>query len=127
MTRVDEYLDAHPHLDVALHYVWLPMFPRVAENRALSGAVSAFGRPGLTQYWDGARRLGERLHGLAPDVPVAGGGEVLWDAFLVFDADATWDTAGAHLLGGGSTIVEEQGKLFTLLDKLEQAGTAAGD
>lgn len=127
MTLVKDYLNAHADLDLALHVVWMPMFPRVAENRALPGSVSAMTLPNLTQYWDDTRDLGRHFRGVVPpDVVFPGAEEILWDAFLVFDAQATWDTAGAHLLGAGATIVKTHDKLSLLLDELHAAQINGG-
>ncbi len=108
------------------HFVWLPMFPRIAENAALPDAVADMAADGRVHYWDGAQALGRAMRGMVPpDVTFPGLGDVLWDAFLVFDADATWDTAQDHVLAAGATIVEDQAKLFAMFDELQHPETQA--
>ena len=119
MTQVEDYLAEHEDLDVIEHFVWLPMFPRIAENAALPDAVAQSAAAGRVHYWDGAQKLGRSMRGMVPDdVTFPGLGEVLWDAFLVFDAEATWATAGDHVLASGATIMEDRATLFAMLDTL---------
>jgi hypothetical protein len=39
------------------------------------------------------------------------GSGLAWDAFLLFDADAAFATAGDHLETSGRTIIDDHGKL----------------
>jgi len=43
------------------------------------------------------------------------GAGVAWDAFLLFDADATFATAASHLEASGSTIIADHAKLQNAL------------
>lgn len=112
VSHVQEFLDARPELDVSLHYVWLPMFPRVAEQRALPKMVERFADPATAQYWDDTRALGKDVkRRILPDFS----GDVVWDAFILFDAAATWADAGEHVLGSGFTVEAQKERLFALL------------
>ena len=39
------------------------------------------------------------------------GSGLAWDAFMLFDADATFATGGEHLQSSGRTIITDHGKL----------------
>ncbi len=103
---------------LSVSYVWLPMLPRFAEKRALPRMVSEFGDARIAQYWDDTRGVGlEFKSRVIPDF----GGKVAWDVFVLFDADATWESAGEHVLGWGSTVVGKEKQLFELLEALPKA------
>ena len=112
VSHVQEFLTAQSDLNVSLHYVWLPIFPRVAERRALPKQTAQFADAGVTQYWDDAGEFGRELkRRVVRDFD----GEIVWDTFILFDDTATWATAADHVLGWGYTIEGHKEKLFTLL------------
>ncbi len=86
------------------------MFPRPSERRALPEAVEEYSR--FTQFWDDERQLSSQvkqriLPGYEGDRP--------WDLFILFDPDATWDSAGEHIVGWGRTVMQEKDQLDALL------------
>lgn len=126
VSLVREHLAEHPDLAVAVHYVWLPMFPRMAENRALEGAIAdnAADRR-VVQYWDDSQTVAKYFRtNVAPPEEAAGLEPVLWDAFLVFDGDATWANAQQHVTAFGRTIMEDRDELIAALDALHAAQAA---
>ena len=44
-------------MDVSVHVVWLPMFPRLMEWWALPRMAEEFSTWGIPQYWDDERHL----------------------------------------------------------------------
>jgi hypothetical protein len=83
-----ELLDAVPHPDLRVHYVWVPMLP--PDDEAAAAALPArFAEPRALHYWDGERRLarelGEALHISARDSIGAGDGPgFAWDVYLAY-------------------------------------------
>ncbi len=110
-----EFIEAHPDLNVSFSFVWLPMFPRPAERRALPKTIDEYAEAPITHYWDDTRELGvEFKQRVIPDYD----GETAWDAFILFDSEATWSTAEEHVLLWGSTVVDHEEQLFALLEEL---------
>ena len=96
-------------------YVWLPMFPRPVEWFALPRTASEYADGPITQYWDDSERIGvEFKQRIIPDFD----GDVARDVFILFDREATWENAGKHVLGWGSTVLSEQDRLFAMLEEL---------
>ena len=88
-----ELLAAVPHPDLRLSYVWVPVLPpdNIAAARA---AVEGLTDPRATHYWDGERRLanrlGESLAITAPESIGAGGDSGLaWDVYLAYERGAS--------------------------------------
>ncbi len=110
-----EFVETHPDLNVSISFVWLPMFPRPAERRALPKTIKEYSDAPIIHYWDDTRQIGvEFKQRVIPDFD----GETAWDAFILFDREATWATAQDHVLGWGSTVVDEEDQLFALLKEL---------
>ena len=110
-----EFLAAHPDLNVSTSFVWLPMFPRLAERRALPKTIREYAEVPIIHYWDDTKELGvEFKQRVIPDYE----GETAWDAFILFDREATWSTAEEHVLVWGSTVVDQAAELFDLLEEL---------
>ena len=96
-------------------YVWLPMFPRFMEWRALPKMAAAYADAPLSQYWDDAKDVGREFkRRIVPEYPK----DVAWDAYVLFDPEATWETAGEHVLGWGYTVEETEQRLFEHLARL---------
>ena len=83
--------------------------PRAAQND------QEYSDAPIIHYWDDTRQIGvEFKQRVIPDFD----GETAWDAFILFDRDATWATAQDHVLSWGSTVVDEEDQLFALLEEL---------
>ncbi len=96
-------------------YVWLPMFPRFMEWRAITKMAAAYANAPLSQYWDDTKEVGRDFkRRIVPEYPK----DVAWDAYVLFDPEATWETAGEHVLGWGYTVEETQQRLFEHLARL---------
>ena len=113
------FLEEHPDVDVAVLIVWLPMFPRPAEWWMLPRMVKEFS--GLEQFWDHERTVSAVVkERIVPDFS----GDVPWDLFILIDAEATWRTAGEHIVASGYTVVETQHALFEELERLPRRPSA---
>ena len=86
------------------------MFPRMQERWSLPGAVEEL--QAFVQFWDDERIVSAEVkRRILPDYD----GEIPWDLFILFDAQATWATAEDHLAGWGRTVIGESDKLDALL------------
>ncbi len=91
------------------------MFPRPAEWFALPRTIGEYADAPIVHYWDDTRRIGvEFKQRVIPNFD----GEIAWDAFILFDSRATWANAQDHVLGWGSTVVDQEEQLFALLEEL---------
>ncbi len=91
------------------------MFPRLAERRALPKVAAEFDGGPIRQYWDDAKAMGpEFKRRIIP----AFDGDVAWDVWVLFDEEATWDTAGKHVVGWGYTVVATREELFDRLESI---------
>lgn len=109
------HLESHRDLAIPVFYVWLPMFPRLAERRALPKVAAEFGVGQVRQYWDDAKAVGR---GFEERIIPAFDGDVAWDVWVLFDEGATWDSAGHHVVGWGYTVVATREELFDRLESI---------
>ncbi len=97
------------------------MLPRFTERRELPEAVAEFSDRGFTQYWDdekaAAREFKERII-------QEFNGDIGWDAYVLFDKEATWENAGEHIVSWGSTVMNKAGQLFDHLERLPKEPVA---
>ncbi len=96
-----ELLAAVPHPDLRVHYVWAPVLP--PDDRAAAEAAAKRlaeprpdGRPSgrATHYWDGERRLAQRLGeslGISAreSLGAEGGAGLAWDVYLAYERGAS--------------------------------------
>jgi hypothetical protein len=113
--HVRSYLERQEDLPISVSVVWLPMLPRLAERRALPGAVRELAGAGFAQYWDDARAIG---HELKERVIPGYDGEIAWDVWVLFDEEATWDSAQGHVVAWGATVAATEEELFARLDRI---------
>ena len=69
--------------------------------------------PRVTHFWDGGTQVGEWF---AKEVDGYQG--VSWDAYYLYDADATWEIVPSTLVASGRTIYGERDALKTQLNTL---------
>lgn len=107
-----QILDQYPDADLAVDVIWMPMLPSDARVKWDSSILTD---PRVTQLWDADRLVGrwvaeeESLH-------LGDTGAVVWDAFLLFGPEATWESAPTELLAWGTPIV---GRVPELMDALK--------
>jgi len=113
---------SHPDLDVSALLVWLPMYPRFAEGRALPNAVEEYANTAFTQCWDDTGELGKEFkRKIIPDF----GQEVAWDVYVLFDEEARWATAEKHLVSWGFPVIDTAERLFAELERFQQGRARA--
>ena len=75
---------AVPHPDLRLRYVWVPVLP--PDNiDAARAAAEGLTEPRAAHYWDGERRLAQRLGeslGITAQQSLAG---LAWDVYLAYE------------------------------------------
>ena len=77
--------------------------------------------PRVTHLWDAERTVGQWLAN-DQNINLGDTGEVVWDAFLLFGAEAAWESAPADLLAWGTPIVGRYPELAeALLPLLEES------
>ncbi len=84
-----ELLKAEPHPDLRVRYVWVPVLPP-DDRAAAAAAAERFAEPRVTHYWDGERRLAQRLGkalGISAkeSIGVEGGSGLAWDVYLAYE------------------------------------------
>ncbi len=115
-------METHPDLDVSVHIVWLPMFPRPLEWWALPRMVEEFSEWGAPQYWDDQRHVSlEVRRRIAPGVE----DRVPWDMFILFGPGATWADAEKHVIGWVEPVIHHTDELETLLRAASTGGEDA--
>jgi hypothetical protein len=83
-----ELLEAVPHPDLRVHFVWVPVLPPDSAE-AGEAAAARVSDPRARHYWDGERRLASRL-GQALGITakaslgVEGGPGLAWDVYLAY-------------------------------------------
>lgn len=86
--------------------------------------VKEFSGWGVPQYWDEERHLSlEVKRRIVPDAD----DEVPWDMFILFGPEATWKTAGKHVLGWGEPVIRQAERLETLLSEILRKGEKRDD
>ena len=111
------YFEEHPDLNVPVHLVWLPMFPRPMERWALPAMAEEFAGWGMSQYWDDEHRVSAAVkERLIPEVEE----DVPWDMFILFGPEARWADAERHVLGWGRPVIDRAEELATLLSAVPE-------
>ncbi len=113
-------LEAYPDADIEVTAVWFNMlFSDAREN----WDPDLLTDQRVTHYWDPDREIGswldENEEVIGFDFKL---GPVVWDSFLLFGPDATWDVAPVPLVSFGNTIIADKEELhdatMTLLGPL---------
>ncbi len=88
-----ELLTAVPHPGLRVHYVWAPVLPP-DDRAAAEAAAERLAEPRARHYWDGERRLAQRLGeslGISAkeSLGVEGGAGLAWDVYLAYERGAS--------------------------------------
>ena len=117
-----ELLQKYPHANLRVYAVWFSMMP--ADSRT-KWSANLLTDSRVLHRWDEPKALGTwfapRTDAIAPQLaPGAawGNGAILWDAYLLYGADARWDEAPASLIHWGRTIVAGRETLKADFEKL---------
>lgn len=106
-----QILEQYPDADLAVDVIWMPMYPADARDKWDEQLLAD---PRVTHWWDPERVMGQWL---ADDqnLDLGDTGAIVWDAFLLFGPEATWERAPSDLLVWGAPIV---GRVPELMDAL---------
>ena len=104
-----ELLQKYPRARLRVYAVWFNMLP--ADSRA-KWPANLLTDSRVVHRWDEPKTLGtwfaprtQAIRGqLAPNA-AWGNGPILWDAYLLYGADARWDDGPTGLMHWGRTIV----------------------
>lgn len=101
-------LKQFPDMKIAVHFIWLPAFKgynRDSEYGILTGCLKDYLQDKrITHYWDPTKLYGYKLKEIIPEYKKRGPKAVVWDTWIAFDQEASWQNARAHVLGWGRTI-----------------------
>jgi hypothetical protein len=88
-------LEPNGRAPVAVYATWFKMYPGDARDRWRPGLLAD---PRVAHFWDEPRSIGRLFFGRLPRIAgraapgtVAVEGDVLWDAYLLYGRDASWD------------------------------------
>lgn len=113
-----EILDAHPGVKVRVYAISFRMLPsdRVAEW--LVDPYDLLSDPRVDHFWDEDRVIGRWYAGREDERSEGSGDRVEWDAYFLYDPDATWDDSPPEPVSWGRTIVQTREKLRRDFDRL---------
>ena len=117
-----ELLQKYPRANLRVYAVWFSMMP--ADSRA-KWSANLLPDSRVLHRWDESKTLGTWFapltNAIKPQLaPGAawGDGEILWDAYLLYGADARWDAAPTSLIHWGRTIVAGRDTLKADFERL---------
>jgi hypothetical protein len=117
-----ELLEKYPNANLRVYAVWFSMMPADARSK-WSSTLLIDGR--VSHRWDEGKVVGRwfaRRTAAIKSQLAAGSawsdGEILWDAYLLYGADARWDDEPSGLIHWGRTIVAGRGTLKEDFERL---------
>lgn len=93
----DEILASHRSWAIRVYAVW---FPVLAGDSSVTVDARLLNDPRVTNYWDPQRRVGDWFSAHVTSQP-----GITWDAYFLFGAGATWDSAPAPVASSGSPVI----------------------
>ncbi len=102
-----ELLAKYPKADLRVYAVWFNMFPGDARSK---WPPSLLTDRRVVHRWDEGKLVGMSYGGHANEIRAqlspgsAWNGDILWDAYLFYGADAKWDESPTNLIHWGRTI-----------------------
>ena len=109
----DYILKRYPDVPIKVYAVWYEMYPGDSPDD-LPAAKQLMPDRRVTHWWDPAKNVGRWFTGV---VPTDLKGDIQWDAFYLYGADATWgddsapDNKPSPMLTWGRTILAHRKKL----------------
>ena len=103
-----ELLAKYPKADLRVYAVWFNMFPGDARSK---WPPSLLTDRRVVHRWDEGKLVGMSYGGHANEIRAqlspgsSWNGDILWDAYLFYGADARWDESVTNLIHWGRTIV----------------------
>lgn len=112
----NELLAKNSGADVRVFVVWFRMYPGDQESRWPSDILVD---RRVVQTWDEPKAAGRWFMSHLSDLRPTRGGDgrfpqrddALWDTYLLFDRDATWNSAPSGVVSWGYTVMRTREKL----------------
>ena len=116
----NELLAKNSGADVRVFVVWFRMYPGDQESRWPSDILVD---RRVVQTWDEPKAAGRWFMSHLSDLRPTRGGDgrfpqrddALWDTYLLFDRDATWNSAPSGVVSWGYTVMRTREKLVAVL------------
>jgi hypothetical protein len=108
----EEILATHEASDLKVYAVWFSMV-RGDKRRAFQPEVLTDSR--VTHLWDEERHVGRWF---ARNLDIENCNDIAWDAFFVFEPDATWDGKPEPIVESGVPILAKQENLREAIEPL---------
>jgi hypothetical protein len=122
----DELLDKHPDTDLRIYAVWFSMYPT---DRRDNWPPDALTDRRVVHWWDEDKVVGrwymQQVGGMQDALAHGSAGfagDVLWDAYMVYGPDASWESAPSHLRRWGRTILGTKADLREAFDGVLSGG-----
>jgi hypothetical protein len=103
-----ELLAKYPKADLRVYAIWFNMFPGDARSK---WPPSLLTDRRVIHRWDEGKLVGMWYGGHTNEIRAqlspgsSWNGDILWDAYLFYGADAKWDDSPTNLIHWGRTIV----------------------
>ncbi len=110
--------------NLAVHVVWMPVLPNDDHDAAVEYR-SLIADPRAVHYWNGDQVLGQ-VYGRTVRLP--GGRDLAWDIYFLFDAGIVWEAEAPmpsdwfHRLGQDEKHLGEGDGLYAALEKMVRNG-----
>lgn len=101
----NELLAKHPAATLQVYAIWFKMFPGDARSQWPSSLLTD---SRVRHFWDEQKTVGT-WYGKHP--AYLHSDKVLWDAFILYGAEARWTDSPSHRLSMGWTIVNKREEL----------------
>ncbi|TAN33916.1 hypothetical protein EPN29_04595 [bacterium] len=102
-------LERYPSSVVRVYVVWFDTLP--ADSRGLVDR-KVLNDPRVANYYDPNRVVGSWF------AKHTGGGGIVWDAYFLYGADASWSDEPGPLVSSGGTVIGSSGDLAAAFRKL---------
>jgi len=108
-----DILEKYASADLEVYVVWMPMLATDARSKWDPAHLSD---RRVRHFWDEERTAG--LWFARAGVGGLGYAGVVWDAYLLFGPDASWDDEPAPLVGAGAPVVAKSAQLEAEVGRL---------
>ena len=111
-----QILAKYPNANVRVYAVWFNMFPGDARSKWPSDLLTD---PRVIHRWDEAKTVGswygQHTSYMRPQLTPNSSwkGEILWDSYVLYSADARWDESPTGVIHWGRTVVAARDTLRT--------------
>jgi len=104
-----DVLEAHPKADLRVYAVWFNMMASDSREKWRDKLLSD---RRVAHFWDESKTVGSWFGERTPKH------DILWDAWMLYGADATWTDEPSGLVGTGRTIMASRDALKAAIDRL---------